>query len=1144
MEFFSIFATMSLVDMLSNPLERINKKLKGVSGSASGLSNRLGALTMSMMPVVVGAGLLLGAFGLASAAAIKFESSMADVAKVVNFDTQAEFQAMSKEIMDMAGRIPMAASGIAAIVAAAGQSGIAKQDLTEFAEQAAKMGVAFDLTGDQAGKMMADWRAGMNLTLPRTYALADAVNYLSNNMNATAPALGEVVQRVGAVAMVSGLAETQVAALGAAFLSAGASPEIASTALKSFTTTLVKGSAMTKAQADAFQSLGFSATQLAKDMQNDAQGTIFKVLEAVAAKPKELQTAFLTEMFGQESLGAIAPLLQNLDNLRQAFDLVSDSTKYAGSMQAEFETRSKTVENALQLLSNKLTNLGIAVGNVFLPAISGGATLLGGFADALRSAAESPIGQRLIGVVGGFSALVVGIAATSAAMWFFSAVGPLMAKKLLPLKTALMGISAPMWAVIAVIGALYLAYKTNFAGIADTLDDWWKKATLVGKGVLAVFESLKDGTGEIKGELATEIKAAGLTGLVTTVSRVVFRVRAALLGFRDAFAAAMHKVDVILVPVRIAVAELMMRIGELFGAFDGGEVDGSVSVWTRFGETLGQIAGGAVQALAQGLVWLMDVLGFFATVIGLAIDGVAGLANWLRDLSGASSEAAAAADPYSWQTLGQWVGYAAGAVFALKAGLLICKGVMLVTSGVTKVWAAAVWLVNAALSANPIVWIIVAIIGLIAAITLMVQNWDWICQKWDEVWAYVGGIIGPIWDSIWGTITSVWQSIVDWVVSVGQTLWSGLETLWDSIVLGAQESWDSLVSSVSGLGQRISTALSEMWNGVMDFFSKINLFESGAKLLDTFIEGIKSKISSLVSTVENALASVREYLPFSDAHTGPLSQLTLSGTRMMTTLGEGVGRGAPGFVGSVSGALSKAGAAIGGWWASITGAAPEAAVDVPMLPPSQRAAPDQAVPQALDAGTLMAPLLADLADMRTSVIDVFTGIDLSESGAKAMGTFADGIKNMADLPNSAVEAALARVRDLFPFSDTHAGPLPQFTLSALPEQPGSPELSYRMPEVPGPHMEMPRIPEVPALRFAAPQLPEIPAPALKYSAPELPEIAVDERQSLSAKDGRQGERPAQQSWTVTIQELHLPEVKEANDFVSGLMGEMAQYGEA
>ena len=50
MEVFSVFATMSLVDMLSNPLERINKKLKGVDGSISGLGKRMGALTMSMMP--------------------------------------------------------------------------------------------------------------------------------------------------------------------------------------------------------------------------------------------------------------------------------------------------------------------------------------------------------------------------------------------------------------------------------------------------------------------------------------------------------------------------------------------------------------------------------------------------------------------------------------------------------------------------------------------------------------------------------------------------------------------------------------------------------------------------------------------------------------------------------------------------------------------------------------------------------------------------------------------------------------------------------------------------------------------------------------------------------------------------------------
>ena len=234
MEVFSVFATLSLVDMLSSPLGKIKQAMAGVDLTTSGLGDRMGNLAVAMAPVALAAGVLLGVFGLAASKAMAFESAMADVAKVVNFDTQAEFDAMSETVKEMAGRIPMAADGIAAIIAAAGQSGVAKQDLTEFAEQAAKMGVAFDLTGAQAGKMMSDWRAGMNLTLPQVYALADATNYLSNNMNAAAPALGAVIQRVGAAAMSCGLAETQVAALGAAFLSAGASPEIAATALKKF----------------------------------------------------------------------------------------------------------------------------------------------------------------------------------------------------------------------------------------------------------------------------------------------------------------------------------------------------------------------------------------------------------------------------------------------------------------------------------------------------------------------------------------------------------------------------------------------------------------------------------------------------------------------------------------------------------------------------------------------------------------------------------------------------------------------------------------------------------------------------------------------------------------------------------------------
>ena len=232
------------------------------------------------------------------------------------------------------------------------------------------MGVAFDLSGAEAGKMMSDWRAGMNLSQGRVTKLADAVNHLSNNMNAAAPALGQVIQRQGAVAMQAGLTEAQVAALGAAFLSSGASPEIAATGLKNFTNALTKGEAATTAQKNAFRELGLDSAEIAKGMQKDAQGTILKVLEAVGQVDQYKRSAMVSQLFGEESKGAIMPLLSNLDNLRNAFGLVADKTKYTGSMQKEFEERSKTTANALVLLKNNVKVLGVMVGSVLLPALN------------------------------------------------------------------------------------------------------------------------------------------------------------------------------------------------------------------------------------------------------------------------------------------------------------------------------------------------------------------------------------------------------------------------------------------------------------------------------------------------------------------------------------------------------------------------------------------------------------------------------------------------------------------------------------------------------------------------------------------------------------------------------------------------------
>lgn len=1078
MEVFSVFATLSLVDMISGPLDRVRRAMRSVEGGVATLGQRMGNLALAMAPVALAAGVMLGAFGMAASKAMAFESAMADVAKVVNFETQSEFQAMNKTVMDMAGRIPMAADGIAAIIAAAGQSGVAKQDLAEFAEQAAKMGVAFDLTGDQAGKMMSDWRAGMNLTLPQVYSLADAVNHLSNNMNATAPALGEVIQRVGAVAMVCGLSETKVAALGAAFLSAGASPEVAATALKSFTTTLVKGTAMSKDQAAAFASIGLSATQLAKDMQTDAQGTIFKVFEAIAAKPKELQMSLLTTMFGQEALGSIAPLLQNMGNLSQAFELVGDKANYAGSMQAEFDTRSKTVANTLQLLSNKLTNLAISVGTAFLPSIGWAAEKLGVFVDMLRAAAETRAGQWLLQLAGAMGTALVVLTALSASMWFFSALPAMLGKALLPLKTALLGLGAPIYAAIAVLGLLYAAYRTNFGGMADYLHECWNKITLTVKGVLSVFQTLKDGSGEIRGELATQIKAAGLVGLVTTVSRVVYRIQAVFKGFSKALSNAFAHIDVIFVPVRLAVAELMQALSGLFGLFTGNEVTSAASSWEAFGAALGEIAGGVLEGLATGFAWLVDGVRLFASVIGHLIDGVSALCGWLLDLGGATNEANAAADPFAWSNLGKVLGYVLGLFVAWKAALLAVRGVMVAVSAATKAWAAVQWVLNAAMSANPIGLVVIAIAGLIAAGAWLVQNWDEIAAWWNDLWGGIAAWTVEKWDAITGTITGAWDSIISGITGFGVSILSGLQSVWDTIsgAAGAawagitgiiSGAWNAIVGGVADFGASLLAGITEAWNAVLEFFGGLNLFESGAKLLSTFVDGIKSMASSVVESVEGVFTKVREYLPFSDAHVGPLSQLTLSGARMMTTLAEGVTSAQGGLVSKVSGALSAVGGAIRNWWNGLGTPAKDAVPDLPKTPAAS---------------------------------------ELSAAVRQAA---------VPDMPPLRMEAEIPAVPPLRMEAPTLPSPAP------LELRTGA------VPELPGLEVAVPAMPEAPAM--AAPELPSMPEM-------ETPEVVIPQAPSFDVPDAEHsggsrrtgGDTGGQ---TISIYgDIILPGVQNAEDF--------------
>lgn len=341
-------------------------------------------------------------------AAIQFESTMADVRKVVDFDTPQQFQQMSRDILELSKNIPMTADGLGQIVAAGGQSGIARNELVSFAEEAAKMGVAFDITAEQAGTMMAQWRTAFKMGQSDVVALADKVNYLGNTTAASAPQISDVITRVGPLGEVGGVASGEIAALGASLVGAGINSDVAATGIKNLILAMASGESATKTQQEAFAALGIDTVELAQRMQTDAKGAILDVLQSISRLDKASQASALQNIFGKESLGAIAPLLSNLDGLRANFDKVADASLYTGSMEQEFATRSQTTANSLQLMNNRLDAAGIAIGQGLLPVVTPVAEAVGTLANALGNIALSA--PWAIQGITGFIAVVGGVA--------------------------------------------------------------------------------------------------------------------------------------------------------------------------------------------------------------------------------------------------------------------------------------------------------------------------------------------------------------------------------------------------------------------------------------------------------------------------------------------------------------------------------------------------------------------------------------------------------------------------------------------------------------------------------------------------------------------------------------------------------------
>ncbi|MCB5423945.1 phage tail tape measure protein [Altererythrobacter sp. CC-YST694] len=400
-------------------------KLLAINARADAMRNRGADLRSAGTENIVTGVAMAAPAVLASKQAMTFESAMADVRKVVDFDTPRQFQQMGDDLLDLSTRIPMTAEGMAQIVAAAGRAGVARKELLTFTEDAAQMGIAFDTTAEDAGGMMAKWRTAFGMGQKDVRTLADQINALTNTYGGNVGAVAGITTRIGALGKVAGLAAPQIAAMGQLMNSVGVEEEIAATGIKNMMLAMTKGDKATKSQQQAMEALGLDARDMAAAMQKDAGGAILGLLEKLRQLPKEAQAGTLTQLFGSESVAAIAPMLTNLDQLKKNFALVGDSTAYAGSMQKEYLARIATTEGALGLAKNGLSAVNITLGQALLPTITEGAQKVVAIANSVRAwTKEHPdLAKGLMLTATGIAGVTLGLGALKLGIGF--AIGPL-----------------------------------------------------------------------------------------------------------------------------------------------------------------------------------------------------------------------------------------------------------------------------------------------------------------------------------------------------------------------------------------------------------------------------------------------------------------------------------------------------------------------------------------------------------------------------------------------------------------------------------------------------------------------------------------------------------------------------------------------
>lgn len=348
-------------------------------------------------------------------------------------------------------------------------------------------------------------------------------------------------------------------------------------------------------------------------------------------------------------------------------------------------------------------------------------------------------------------------------------------------------------------------------------------------------------------------------------------------------------------------------------------VEAATSVSTMEG-AVGNLSAALTGSLAGAFSAIKPTLTGFVNGLASAVTFIQENINWIGPLAAGIGIAAAA-----------WAAYngVMALVAAYQAAAAVAEGGLTV----------AQWLLNAAMSANPIGLIVIAIGLLIGAIILLVMNWDtvvafltdvwngfvtWIVGVtdglvawWNALWAGFGSWVTEVWTGFVGFLTDVWNGFITWIMGVldgfvgwWNGIWSSVGSfitdVWNGFVNWVQSVWQGFISWIMailiayvsfwlGIWNGIRDTIQNVWNGIVNWVRGVvagfvGWLQGAFNGFISFWSGLWNNVSSTVQSIWGGIISWFGGIPgaIMGIFSGAVSWLVDAGSNIVQGLWNGL----------------------------------------------------------------------------------------------------------------------------------------------------------------------------------------------------------------------------------------------------------------